>query len=48
MSAGLQKLLNDYSDLLIQALELDYQELLCDVLVSIADTDALIDQGLLR
>jgi len=48
MSKELISIVNGYSDLLIRVLELDNQEVLGDVLVSMADTDALIDQGILR
>ena len=49
MSDGLKFVIDRYSDLLIQVLETtDNQEVLADVLFSMADTDALIDQGLLR
>ncbi len=51
MSDGLKLVIDQYSDLLIQVLEIkgaDNQKVLADVLFSIADTDALIDQGLLR
>ena len=51
MSDGLKLVIDQYSDLLIQVLEIkgaDNQKVLADVLFSMADTDALIDQGLLR
>jgi len=49
MSDGLKLVIDQYSDLLIRVLEIkDNQEVLADVLFSMADTDALIDQGLLR
>ena len=51
MSNGLKLVIDQYSDLLIQVLEIkgaDNQKVLADVLYSMADTDALIDQGLLR
>ena len=48
MSKELLNIIDGYSDLLIRVLELDNQEVLGDVLVSMADTDALIDQGILR
>jgi hypothetical protein len=51
MSDGLKLVIDQYSDLLIQVLEIkgaDNQKVLADVLYSMADTDALIDQGLLR
>jgi hypothetical protein len=51
MSDGLKLVIDQYSDLLIRVLEIkgaDNQKVLADVLFSIADTDALIDQGLLR
>ena len=51
MSDGLKLVIDQYGDLLIQVLEIkgaDNQKVLADVLFSIADTDALIDQGLLR
>jgi hypothetical protein len=48
MSKELLNIIDGYSDLLIRVLELDNQEVLGDVLDSMADTDALIDQGILR
>ena len=51
MSDGLKLVIDQYGDLLIQVLEIkgaDNQKVLADVLYSMADTDALIDQGLLR